>query len=327
MSAAPNRRQFLNTVAQAYVGATFATLASAQGTPGQRRVTPSRIPVIDTHTHFYDPSRPGGVPWPPREERTLYRTVLPKDYRSLEMPNLVTGAVVVEASPWVEDNQWLLDLASKDSFIVGVVGNLPVGRPEFAGLLKRFSANRLFRGIRLRDQKLEGTLNEPTFVADLKLLAHHDLSLDLVGGGEILSYSDVLAGMFPNLRIVVDHLAGVKIDGKTPPTDWLDGMRALVPRRNVYFKLSGLVEGAGRRNEAVPRDAGFYRPTLDAMVAMFGPARLLYASNWPVSELFAPLATVQRLIEDFFRDRGLQVEEQILSLSSKAAYRWTDRGA
>jgi hypothetical protein len=59
--------------------------------------------------------------------------VLPKDYRALPVPQRVDGVVVVEASPWVEDNQWILDIAARDKFIVGLVGNLPLGTPEFAG--------------------------------------------------------------------------------------------------------------------------------------------------------------------------------------------------
>ena len=54
-----------------------------------------------------------------------------------------------EASPWIEDNQWVLDLAEKDTIIVGVVGNLEAGKPQFAKQLERFQDNPLFRGIRL----------------------------------------------------------------------------------------------------------------------------------------------------------------------------------
>ena len=50
----------------------------------------------------------------------------------------------------------MLDLAAHEPFIVGFVGNLPIGTPEFAERLKRFVANKLFRGSRIRDRKLEG---------------------------------------------------------------------------------------------------------------------------------------------------------------------------
>ena len=80
--------------------------------------------IIDTHTHFYDPSRPQGVPWPEEDDEILYRRALPEDYKALAVPEGVTGTIMVECSPWVEDNQWVLDLADADPFIVGLVGHL-----------------------------------------------------------------------------------------------------------------------------------------------------------------------------------------------------------
>ena len=291
-----------------------ASAQSATGVDGFTR--------IDTHTHFYDPTRTQGVPWPPRNDQLLYRPVLPKDYRSLPTPKPVTGTVVMEASPWLEDNQWVLDLAAHEPFIVGFVGNLPVGTKEFAGHLKRFSANKLFRGIRIRDRKLDGALDTDAFVNDLKLLADHDLSLDLVGGMEIFPFADRLAKEMPDLRIIIDHLAGVVVNGKSPSAEWVRQMRGVTRRPNIYCKLSGLVEGTGRSDGSAPREVGFYRPVLDAMWEMFGPERLIYASNWPVSERFAPLATVQGIVEEYSRSRGPREEEQIFSQSAKAAYRW-----
>ena len=55
---------------------------------------------------------------------------------------------------------------------------------------------------------------------------------------------------------------------------------------------------------------------------MFGSGRLIYASNWPVSELFAPLATVQGIVSDYFQSYGRREEQQIFFQSAKAAYRW-----
>ncbi|HZM06680.1 MAG TPA: amidohydrolase family protein [Candidatus Saccharimonadales bacterium] len=286
------------------------------------RATTSTGPltVIDAHAHFYDPTRPQGVSWPPRDDKFLYRSRLPSDYRALPVPRPVTGVIVVEASSWLEDNQWVLDLAEKSPFILGFVGNLPIGAKAFAAQLKRFAANKIFRGIRLRDRKLEGMLENPAFVTDLNLLADYGLSLDLAGGMEILPFADRLAEKLPSLRIVIDHLAGVVVDGKSPPPDWSRQMQSLARSRNIYCKLSGLVEGTGRADGLAPRDADFYRPVLDAMRTIFGPDRLIYASNWPVSARFATLATVQRIVGEYFHNYGHAIEAAVFSQSAKRAY-------
>jgi L-fuconolactonase len=310
-----SRRHFLSASVATLAGITLAGCASDRSQAVRRAST-----LIDTHTHFYDPSRPQGVPWPRRDIKQLYRTVLPTDYRALPVPRPVTGTIVVEASPWVEDNQWILDLATRDSFIVGLIGNLPVGTKEFAAHLNRFTRNKRFRGIRLRDRKLDGLLDTPAFVSDLKLLPFHDLSLDLVGGMEILSFADRLADLVPDLRIIIDHLAGVKVDGKAPSPEWLGQMQTIARRPHIYCKLSGLVEGTGRSDGSAPHDLEFYRPVLDAMWTTFGPDRLMYASNWPVSELFAPLATVQGIVTNYVRPHGSAAEARIFAGTSKVAY-------
>ncbi len=139
-----NRRTFLQTTAG---------LAAAGCCAAPAPLRPAQI--IDTHVHFFDPTRPQGVPWPPKDNALLYRTTLPQHYRALPVPQRVDGAIVVEASTWVEDNQWILDLAAREPFIVGLVGNLPLGTPECAGHLKRFAANPLFRGVRIREVTLK----------------------------------------------------------------------------------------------------------------------------------------------------------------------------
>jgi len=326
MSVACSRRHFLAAAAQTVAGVSLIGSSSAARVASD---VPARgassFTVIDTHTHFYDPTRAQGVPWPPRDDKLLYRQVLPRDYRALPVPRPVTGTVVVEASPWLEDNQWVLDLAAREPFIVGFVGNLLVGTKEFAGHLKRFAVHKLFRGIRLRDRKLEGTLDDPAFVNNLKLLADHDLSLDLVGGREILPFADRLAKEVSQLRIVIDHLAGLVVDGKAPSADWMAQMGVVARRPNLYCKLSGLVEGTGRSDGTAPSDVEFYRPVLDAMQTMFGPERLIYASNWPVSERFAPLAIVEGIVVDYFRSHGPSAEKKVFSQSAEAAYRWVQR--
>lgn len=180
MHAPSTRRRFLKTTALGLVGSSL-NLSTSHGAAAASSEPGDAVTVIDTHTHFYDPTRPEGVPWPPKEDRLLYRRVLPDDYRDLRQPRRVTGTVVVEASPWVEDKQWILDLAARDPLIVGYVGNLAVGANGFPSHLKRFAANRLFRGLRINASQLKQGIKQSQFRADLELLAAHDLSLGWCG--------------------------------------------------------------------------------------------------------------------------------------------------
>ena len=308
-----NRRDFCR--------ATAAALATAPSL----MAAPAPLTIIDTHTHFYDPMRTGGVPWPGKGDKQLHRTTLPADYLAQPVPQPVTGTVVVEASPLVEDNQWILDLAAKNPFIVGFVGNLKPGEEAFAGHLKRFAANRLYRGIRVNEGAVRTGMANPAFVADIRRLADLDLELDVNGGPTLLPEVARLARELPTLRIVINHLANTRIDGKNVSPTWRADLEAAAKFPQVFLKVSALVEGTGKNDGTAPREVEFYRPWLDVAWNAFGPDRLVYGSNWPVSERFAKLATVQGIVHDYFSARGREALEKFFARNALAAYKWIKR--
>lgn len=286
---------------------------------------PKPLEIIDTHTHFYDPTRKAGVPWPPKNDALLYRKVTPADYLSQKVPQPVSGTVVVEASPWVEDNQFILDLAKQDKFIVGFAGNLLPGEPTFAANLKRFATNKLYRGIRVNGKTLADNLKNEAFVADLQRLADLNLEMDVNGPADTLPAIADIAQKLPSLRIVINHLANIRIDGRAVDYAWQSNMAAAARHKHVYAKVSGLVEGTGKSDGTAPADAGFYKPQLDVLWNTFGENRLVYGSNWPVSERFAPLGTVQQIVHDYFSTKSKGALKQVFSANAKAAYKWVKR--
>ena len=86
---------------RAFSGAA-ATLAAANSAAARE----NDIPIIDTHLHLYDPTRPQGVPYPPGPNPPQ---ALPYQYREDVAPLGIVGGIKVEASPWVEDNLWVLE--------------------------------------------------------------------------------------------------------------------------------------------------------------------------------------------------------------------------
>jgi len=278
--------------------------------------------IIDTHIHLYDPTRPQGVPWPDPEDEVLYRRVLPEDYKALAVSEGVTGVIVVEASEWVEDNQWILDIVEDEPFIVGFVGNLQPGSGDFGKNLNRFASNPLFRGIRPRGSDIK-RMTGGLFLANMEKLAARDLELDVLVGPDELSHVASLAKRIPELRIVINHVAGAGIDGEAPDPAWVEGMQRAAEHPRMYCKVSGLVETT--QDKPAPADVEYYTPTLDTLWEAFGEDRLVYGSNWPVSERFADYAAVQRIVVGYFRTKGEEATEKYLWKNAKAAYKWIDR--
>ena len=307
-----NRRRFLQTTA----AATSALLhESAQAAPPAAR-------IIDTHTHFYDPARPGGVPWPGKGS-PLYRTVLPADWLAVAAPHGVKETVVVEASPLVEDNQWILDLAAKEKSIVGFVGHLDPG-DAFAGHLERFAANPIFRGLRWSGAFLQDAAKQDAVLAGAKLLAKHGLELDLNGSPAYLPHAAKLAADVPDLRVLINHL-GASGDPQSLRPEWKENIRTVAKQPNVFMKVSALVEQVKCEYGKAPSDTSYYLPILDHLWETFGPDRLIYGSDWPVSDKGAPYAVVFKIVDEFFRAKGTEACEKYFWKNSKAAYRWVER--
>jgi L-fuconolactonase len=278
--------------------------------------------IIDTHVHFYDTERPEGLPWPESTNEILYRPSMPSRYKPLALPAGITGVIVEEASTWVEDNQWILDLAADEPLVKGFVGNLDPEDEAFEEHVNRFSANPIFRGIRVRTGRVF-PYGSARIRDCLNLLAERNLSLDLIAGAATLEDLARLARDHSSLRIIINHTAGIAVDGNAPDPAWSAGMEAVSDFENVYCKLSGMVEKAG--SEFAPTDVEFYRPTIDVLVRTLGVDRLVYSSNWTPCERVGPYELTLNIVREYFASMGDEVLEKILWKNSKAAYRWISR--
>jgi len=266
--------------------------------------------IVDSHIHLYDPTRPQGVPWPDPKDQ-IYRTILPKDFYEVAAPAGVSHAIIVEASPWLDDNRWILDTIANEAAILGFVGNLDLGSKDFPMWIESFAANPHFRGIRARPIENQALMGEP-HRTHLKLPASSDLSLDMLVGLEGLDDVASLARAVPDLRIIVDHLE--------PPAAWREGILRCAEHPRVFCKVSRITEAAA--NWPAPADPEFYRPTFEHLWKSFGSARLLWGSNWPVAERAGDYATTLSIVEAFLAEVDSAGREAILWATSKEAYRW-----
>jgi predicted TIM-barrel fold metal-dependent hydrolase len=290
---------------------------------------PGEIPIIDTHIHLFDTGRKEGVPWPAKDNPVLYRPALPDRYQALSGPLGVVGAIEVECSPWVEDNQWVLDVAERAPVIVGTVGNLEPGTPEFGKQLERFHRNPLFRGIRygnLWGRNFAVDSAKAAVLGDLKLVAQAGLVMDTANPDPALIETIVrLTDRVPELRVVVDHLPQC-----TPPpegtalTAYRANLRELAKRPQVYVKLSSVLR---RVAGEVPQDLSFYRPRLDELYGIFGEDRVVYGSDWPNSDNWGPYGKVFALVREYFQGKTRTQAEKYFWKNSAAAYRWVKRDA
>ena len=271
----------------------------------------SAVPVVDTHIHLYDTTRPEGLPWPPESDTVLYRPILTKQFDEVANANGITATVIVEASEWVEDNQWVLDLVKEDpDRYIGLVGSLPIGADEFAGHLKRFSADPRYVGIRMRERPGGEEFFDDDVWRDLELLASMDQTLDVLMFQFSLDDVDMVAKRIPSLKILVNHVAGANIDGKAVDPEWLADLQNVAKNPNVYCKVSGLFQQS--HQSPSPKETDFYRPVLDALWDTFGEDRLIYGSNWPVTMRGGTYGEYKAVVVDYFEPFGREAYEKLM---------------
>lgn len=284
------------------------------------RPLPTVKHLIDTHIHLYDPRRPKGIPWPPADDKVLYKPHLPEEFSKLAKPAGVTGVVVVEASDRLEDNKWVLNEVGDDPFYVALVGNIDPYRKDFGKQLKRLRKDKRFVGIRARNS---GPIDysDPQVLANFRLLEKAGLSLDILANGKGVKgvrEVDVLAGEVPNLRIIVDHVLGYDIDGKPPGQEWLDAVASLAKHKNVSCKVSGLYQRCTQ--QPAPHDPDHYRTVLDPLWENFGSDRLIYGSNWPCTKKSGDYDSFVRLVNAYFSEKGQAACEQYFWKNAAIAY-------
>ncbi|HUO91362.1 MAG TPA: amidohydrolase family protein [Rhizomicrobium sp.] len=284
------------------------------------------IPVIDTHVHLFDATRPQGAPYGGPADYVSH-VAKPADYRARAVPLGIVGAIAVEASPWSEDNLWLLETAATDPIIVGVIGNLKPEAPDFAATLDRYRKIPLFRGIRygnLWGYDIAGQAASPDFIAGLKHLADQGLVLDTANPRiELLEALIRVHDRLPDLSIVIDHLPALDPapDIQARYDAVLSEMRG---RSSIVVKLSEIYH---RRNGQVVRDPVAMRARLDQLMDVFGEDRVLFGSDWPNSVGTATLEEIVGFVKSYFATKPRRVAEKYFWMNSARIYQWARRDA
>ena len=307
-----------------------AFLGSAAGAgialaPGAAEAQAAEVPIIDCHIHLFDQTRPQGAPYSgggPNGEPAL-----PGRYHRLASPLGIVGAVEIEASPWIEDNLWVLEVEERDPIMVGAIGNLQPEKPEFREYLDRYHKNRLFLGIRygnLWGYSLVNQVNNPTFVEGLKLLQQADLTLDTANPRpDLLDAVMRVNDRVPALRIVVDHLPSMlwRLDA-AGRAGVEAAMRELAQRPSVYIKVSEVMRMVDGKPST---DPALYKPLLDHLFDTFGEDKLIFGSDWPNAQAVDNLPVIVKIVRDYFAAKGRAAAEKYFWKNSVAAYRWVRR--
>ena len=309
------RRQFLAGAATAALTASVANAASPL----------ADIPIIDTHVHLFDSRRPQGVPYAgaPEWAKEKNGVALPSTYRAYAAPLGIVGAIELEASPWVEDNLWVLEQMETDTMFVGTVGDLEPEKPDFVELFNRFRKNPMFLGIRCGNiwgRDVSKQVGDPKFIDGLRRVADADMVMDSANPTIALLRTMIqINDKVPSLRIVLDHLP--QLD-PTPAedADYKALLREIHGRPKICAKLSEIDHRAMKE-----RGLQAHKARLDQLMEAFGEDRVVFGTDWPNSWGTATPAQIVDIARAYFATRSRAAAEKYFWKNSLAIYKWKAR--
>jgi L-fuconolactonase len=241
--------------------------------------------LVDAHVHVWHRSRHAQSWIDPVTmapiDRDFDLSALRADLGTAPLPRVV----LVQTVPQVAETLDLLATAQSDPLATGVVGWVDLtdaAVPDRLAALRAADGGHLLVGVRhlLQDEPDPAWLDRSDVRRGAQAVADAGLTLDLVIRHQQLPAVTRFAEALPGLRLVLDHLGKPAIAaGKLQP--WAADLAALAGQPNVTVKLSGLVTEASWTTWTAEQLAPYARVALDS----FGPKRMMFGSDWPVSRL------------------------------------------
>lgn len=246
--------------------------------------------VIDAHQHVWDRRR-APYDWLGPELSPVDVTMTQEQVRPELRAAGVGGVVLVQADDHPGDTEVMLETAARHAEVVGVVAHVPLEDPgQVAGELERLALDPVVVGVRalIHIRPDADFLLRPEVAESLDLVAAAGLTFDVVSAlPRHLELVPLLAERHPELRLVVDHLSRPPI-GSAAVEPWWTLIQRAAGSPHVSAKVSGLYPDADRSAWSTE----LVRPFVDRALEVFGPARLMYGGDWPISVLAGGYARV-----------------------------------
>lgn len=273
--------------------------------------------IVDAHHHVWDPdTRPHA--WLD-DLPALRRRFGAADFTAVAADHGVAASVLVQVLASAAETEEFLALAAtpaaSQGMIAGVVGWADLTASDVASEIARLrhlpGGDRL-AGIRhlVQDEPDPGWLDRPDVRRGMRAVGDAGLAYDLLVRPAQLPAALRVASDLGDVRFVLDH--GGKPDiasGHLEP--WSSLVTELARRPNVTCKLSGLVTEAGSGWTATQ-----IAPYADWLLDCFGPARLMFGSDWPVCTLAASYGEVLALAREALGDQLSPAEHDAVFASN-----------
>jgi L-fuconolactonase len=239
--------------------------------------------IVDAHHHFWNTAT-NELPWMTPDQAAIVGIYEPETLAPSLTAHGIDRTVLVQAADLDSDTDYMLELAAGVAWVGAVTAWLPLADPtRCRRRLAELVRHSKFRAVRhlIHFEPDPHWIMQPEVLQSLALVAESGLILELpVVFPNHFEDTAELAGRFPELRLVIDHL-GKPPHGSDRMDEWEALIRACADHRNVYAKISGLNTCMSRADWDVEDLIAPVKVAVDS----FGPDRLMCGSDWPVALL------------------------------------------
>ena len=243
------------------------------------------FPIVDAHVHLYDVQRLsyGWLAGVPKINRTYLLEDFDKARGAVTVDKIVFAEVAVDPGLHIGEAAFIQEMANRDPRLQGIIAHLPLEKGVIIESdIAVLEGMRNVSGIRrlIETERNPAFCLEPQFLDALRLLPKHNLTFDICVKHTAMVYALELVRRCPEVSFVLDHIGKPDIkNGLREP--WWAQIKELARYPNVVCKISGVITEADHAKWT----ADEVKPYVSHVIDSFGFDRVMYGSDWTVSEL------------------------------------------
>ncbi len=247
-----------------------------------------------------------------RNNKVLAQHYLPEQLSQSLHRNGIQGCVAVTAENMEVESRFLAELAYTHPEILGVVAWTDFSAPQAEEKIRDLQKYTPIKGFQY--DPLTGRPPSATLM-DIFQAHQYTLDLNIVHETNISELTQWIKS-FPEQTFILRNCADPDTSQR-PSAAWEKQIRGLAANANLYCKVSGFLTTAKGKTW---KPADFY-PFLDIIFEAFGPARLLYASDWPFLLLNGIYVQWKSLLEKYMEKFNEDERELFFGNTATRLYR------
>jgi L-fuconolactonase len=265
--------------------------------------------IIDTHNHLWK-LKGEHFSWITEGMDVIRRDFSFVDLKKVLLENQVSGSILVQAIPTIEESEELLKIADDNELVKGVIGwcDIRKGAKVQQDIDHLRQSGSLLKGIRFMSQGLSAKhLLKPDFIEGCRTVGKNRLVYELLITANQLPEAIELVKQCPDVTFVIEHIAKPAIQ-KQEISLWQENMMKIAQASDkIYCKISGMVTEADWEKWQ-QKD---FEPYIDSVYRAFGQDRIMFGSDWPVALVAAEYEQVVKILNKWL-EKNIELDKNKL---------------